>query len=113
MLVERSWLPYPSIIGSFFQSLTTPIGRYFTGPERHRVRRRSSRRIAGTPNDDPWSPSPVDTSDQSGVAGAVTFFQIAIALGAVAALTRVRLVWVGSLVLGVAGVLLFASRLLR
>jgi hypothetical protein len=43
---------------------------------------------------------------------AVTFFQIAIALGAVAALTRVRLVWVGSMLLGAAGVLLFAWRLL-
>jgi hypothetical protein len=43
---------------------------------------------------------------------AVAFFQIAIALGAVAALTRVRLVWVGSLFLGAAGLLLFASRLL-
>ena len=43
---------------------------------------------------------------------AVAFFQIAIALGAVAALTRVRLVWVGSLLLGAIGVLLFASRLL-
>ena len=43
---------------------------------------------------------------------AVAFFQIAIALGAVAALTRVRLVWVGSLLLGAIGVALFASRLL-
>ena len=38
---------------------------------------------------------------------AVAFFQIAIALGAVAALTRVRLVWLGSLALGAAGVALF------
>ena len=44
---------------------------------------------------------------------AVTFFQIAIALGAVAALTRVRLVWVGSMLLGAAGVLLFGWQLLK
>ena len=43
---------------------------------------------------------------------AVAFFQIAIALGAVAALTRVRIVWVGSLFLGAAGLVLFFSRLL-
>ena len=43
---------------------------------------------------------------------AVAFFQIAIALGAVAALTRVRLVWVGSLLLGAIGLLLFSSRML-
>ena len=34
----------------------------------------------------------------------VALFQVAIALGAVAALTRVRLVWLGSLAVGVAGV---------
>jgi hypothetical protein len=44
---------------------------------------------------------------------AVAFFQIAIALGAIAALTRVRLVWVGSLLLGAAGLVLFVSRLQR
>jgi hypothetical protein len=42
---------------------------------------------------------------------AVALFQIAIALGAVAALTRVRLVWLGSLVLGAAGLVLFLSHL--
>ena len=42
---------------------------------------------------------------------AVAFFQIAIALGAVAALTRVRLVWIASLVLGAAGIVLFGTRL--
>lgn len=42
---------------------------------------------------------------------AVAFFQIAIALGAVAALTRVRLVWLGSLALGAAGLALFVSSL--
>ncbi len=36
-------------------------------------------------------------------AGAVAFFQVAIALGAVAALTRQRLVWLGSLGVGLAG----------
>ena len=36
-------------------------------------------------------------------AAAVAFFQVAIAVGAVAALTRQRLVWLGSLAIGVAG----------
>ncbi len=36
-------------------------------------------------------------------ANAVAFFQVAIALGAVAALTRHRLVWIGSLAVGLAG----------
>lgn len=46
-----------------------------------------------------------------GYAYAVALFQIAIALGAVAALTRVRLVWLGSLALGAAGLVLFAMRI--
>ena len=41
-------------------------------------------------------------------AGAVALFQVAIALGAVSALTRVKLVWYGSLVLGAAGLVMFA-----
>ncbi len=41
-------------------------------------------------------------------ATAVAFFQVAIALGAVAALTRVKLVWYGSLALGAAGIVMFA-----
>lgn len=40
-------------------------------------------------------------------ASAVAFFQVAIALGAVAALTRVRLVWYASLLLGATGVAFF------
>jgi hypothetical protein len=36
-------------------------------------------------------------------AAAVAFFQVSIALGAVAALTRLRLVWVGSLLVGAGG----------
>jgi hypothetical protein len=36
-------------------------------------------------------------------AAAVAFFQVSIALGAVAALTRLRLVWAGSLLVGAAG----------
>ncbi len=36
-------------------------------------------------------------------AAAVAFFQVAIAVGAVAALTRQRLVWLGSLAIGAAG----------
>lgn len=41
-------------------------------------------------------------------AKAVALFQVAIALGAVAALTRIRLVWFGSIVLGLAGAVFFA-----
>jgi len=48
-----------------------------------------------------------------GFANAVALFQVAIALGALAALTRVRTVWVGSLVLGAVGVSLFGWQLLR
>jgi len=42
-----------------------------------------------------------------GFARSVTLFQIAIALGAVAALTRVRLVWIISSLLGLTGIVLF------
>jgi hypothetical protein len=42
-----------------------------------------------------------------GFASAVALFQVSIALGAVAALTRYRLVWHGSLVAGGAGLLYF------
>ncbi len=37
-------------------------------------------------------------------AAAVAFFQVSIALGAVAALTRIRLVWLASMALGAAGI---------
>src|SRR6266545_514631 len=37
-------------------------------------------------------------------AAAVAFFQVSIALGAVAALTRIRLVWLASMAIGVAGI---------
>jgi hypothetical protein len=40
-------------------------------------------------------------------AGAVALFQVAIALGAIAALTRIRMVWLGSVVVGIAGVVMF------
>ncbi|HEX9024573.1 MAG TPA: DUF4337 domain-containing protein [Geobacteraceae bacterium] len=40
-------------------------------------------------------------------ADAVALFQVSIALGAVAALTRARMVWYGSLVLGGAGIVFF------
>ncbi len=43
-----------------------------------------------------------------GFANAVALFQVSIALGAVAALTRSRLVWGGSLIAGVAGIVFFA-----
>ena len=47
-----------------------------------------------------------------GFATAVAFFQVAIALGAIAALTRSRLVWLGSLLMGIAGAAFFAAPLL-
>jgi len=43
-----------------------------------------------------------------GFANAVALFQVSIALGAVAALTRSRLVWFGSLLTGGAGIVFFA-----
>ena len=46
-------------------------------------------------------------------ANAVALFQVAIALGAVAALTRNRLVLLGSLLAGSAGALVFVLRLVR
>jgi hypothetical protein len=46
-------------------------------------------------------------------AAAVALFQIAIALGAVSALTRIRLVWIASLVAGVAGVVAMMLPLLH
>ena len=45
-------------------------------------------------------------------AQAVALFQVAIALGAVAALTRQRLVWYASMLLGVGGAMLFAKSFL-
>ena len=48
-----------------------------------------------------------------GFANAVALFQVSIALGAVAALTRSRPVWAGSLLLGAAAAVLFAVTLLR
>jgi hypothetical protein len=48
-----------------------------------------------------------------GFAAAVALFQVAIALGAVSALTQSRPVWFGSLVLGAAATLLFALNVLR
>jgi hypothetical protein len=41
-------------------------------------------------------------------ANAVALFQVAIALGAVAALTRSRVVWAGSMVIGMGGIALLA-----
>lgn len=46
-----------------------------------------------------------------GFANAVAIFQVSIALGAVAALTRSRIVWIGSLLLGVGGLVLFGVTL--
>ena len=46
------------------------------------------------------------------LANAVALFQVAIALGAVAALTRARLAWGGSLALGAGGLVLFTLQLL-
>ncbi len=43
-----------------------------------------------------------------GFANSVALLQVSIALGAVAALTRFRLVWYGSLLVGCAGIVIFA-----
>jgi hypothetical protein len=48
-----------------------------------------------------------------GYANTVALFQVSIALGAVAALTKNRPIWTGSLLLGVAATVLFALTLLR
>lgn len=48
-----------------------------------------------------------------GFANAVALFQVSIALGAVAALTKSRPVWFGSLLLGAAAIVLFSVTLLR
>jgi len=48
-----------------------------------------------------------------GFANGVALFQVSIALGAVAALTRNRLVWFGSMAVGLTGVGLFVTTLLR
>ncbi len=45
-----------------------------------------------------------------GFANAVALFQIAIALGAVAALTHTRTVWLGSMVVGAIAIVLFGSQ---
>jgi Domain of unknown function (DUF4337) len=44
---------------------------------------------------------------------AVALFQIAIALGAVAALTRVRLIWLGSMATGLVAIVIFGQQFLR
>ena len=46
-------------------------------------------------------------------AQAVALLQVAIALGAVAALTHKRVVWIGSVLLGVAGGVMFGYVLLQ
>lgn len=48
-----------------------------------------------------------------GFANSVAIFQVAIALGAVAALTRTRLIWFASLLLGMIGAAFFGLTLLR
>jgi hypothetical protein len=48
-----------------------------------------------------------------GFASAVALFQVSIALGAVAALTRYRLVWFASLLAGGVGIILFAVPMLQ
>src|SRR5689334_5861334 len=42
-----------------------------------------------------------------GFANAVAMFQVAIALGAIAALTRIRIVWLGSLAIGIGRLIFF------
>jgi hypothetical protein len=46
-----------------------------------------------------------------GFAGSVALFQVSIALGAVAALTRFRPVWYGSMLIGAAGIIIFTLAL--
>ena len=46
-------------------------------------------------------------------ANSVALFQVAIALGAVAALTRVSIVWWGSILTGLSGIALFLQAFLR
>src|SRR5262245_8405965 len=48
-----------------------------------------------------------------GFAAAVALFQVSIALGAVAALTRTRMVWFASLLMGLAGAAILVWRLIR
>jgi hypothetical protein len=48
-----------------------------------------------------------------GFANSVALFQVAIALGAVAALTRTRSVWWGSVATGLVGIVLFSQQFLR
>jgi len=48
-----------------------------------------------------------------GFAASVTLLQVSIALGAVAALTRFRLIWFGSILLGGAGITAFVMTMLR
>lgn len=48
-----------------------------------------------------------------GYANAVALFQVSIALGAIAALTRSRWVWIGSMAIGLAGSVLFCLTLAR
>jgi hypothetical protein len=48
-----------------------------------------------------------------GFANAVALFQIAIALGAVAALTRLQSVWTASMIVGVGGIVMFAIQWMR
>ncbi|HLK86153.1 MAG TPA: DUF4337 family protein [Candidatus Binataceae bacterium] len=50
--------------------------------------------------------------DHRRFADSVALFQVAIALGAVAALTRVRMVWYGSMAVGIAGTALFVATML-
>jgi hypothetical protein len=47
-----------------------------------------------------------------GFANAVAFFQVSIALGAVAALTRNRPIWWGSMIIGVLGTVSFLAKLI-
>lgn len=48
-----------------------------------------------------------------GFAAAVALFQVSIALGAIAALTRNRLVWFGSLAVGGAGIVMILLKMMR
>jgi hypothetical protein len=48
-----------------------------------------------------------------GFASSVALFQVSIALGAIAALTRLRVIWFGSMLVGAAGIIIFSLALLH
>ncbi len=85
-------------------------------PARYAAEQDTTRRAAAAKErarDEVSRESDVLMEKHHGYAFAVALFQVAIALGAVAALTRVRGVWLASLALGAVGVVLDLLPLLR